>query len=69
MKTYETIDPRTGKPVTLKRVETECKCLGCFFLDEENGECLCPMPNELGDDCVERNESDLRTQHYQFKEI
>jgi hypothetical protein len=67
MKTYKTTDPKTGKEVTLIRVETKCKCLGCFFLDEEIGDCMAPMPIELGGDCMDDLETG-ETKHFQFIE-
>jgi hypothetical protein len=67
MKEYKTTDPRTGKEVTLIRVKTKCQCLGCFFLDEEMGNCLAPMPIELGDDCMEGSYIGI-AKHFQFIE-
>jgi hypothetical protein len=49
------------------RVKSECKCLGCDFLDEETADCLAPMPKELGADCIERVNGEMT--HFQFKEI
>ena len=65
-KTYSYFDTRTNRNVTLTRVETKCQCLGCFFLDEDTGDCLSPMPIDLGDDCMD--EIDGRFAHFQFRD-
>ena len=52
------------------RKESRCQCLGCAFLDEERGDCLAPMPKEIGVDCMEI--IDTRTgehKHFQWIKI
>ena len=51
------------------RKQTACNCLGCDFLDEETGDCLAPMPEEIGGDCMEIvNDEPLEYKHYQWIE-
>jgi|WetSurSiteA1Bulk_404760.scaffolds.fasta_scaffold234549_2 hypothetical protein len=61
MKTYN------YKGVTLERVPSECKCLGCYFLDEETANCFMPSAIELGDDCIDKHTE--WHQHFQFREV
>jgi hypothetical protein len=65
MKTFKFYDDRISKEVRLKKVPTKCNCLGCYFLDEETGDCLSPMPIELGADCMDHNEMG-GLDHFQF---